>query len=563
MPAPSVPLGVESIDENLCWGKVLTTSNMSCAQAGADGPAGTDLRSGRENNASQLCNVSGDATQSHYIQDPIPGRKDQWRCGISDGKDYGTSHLRRHRGRCTKIRHDDIGQIVMDKEGKLMSRKIDQMVVHDMLASAIIEQDLPFKFVEFKKIRCLINYLNPDSIPVARNTAKIDVMRIYMIEKDKLKKEMSSIPTRISLTSDLWTACTTEGYVCLTAHYVDSNWKLRSKIINFCHMPPPHTGSELSKKILEFLNEWGIDKKIFSLTLDNASSNDVMQEQLKNKLIVENSLLCDGQFFHVRCSAHILNLIVQECLKVASDTLYKIRESIKYVRGSEGRMLKFKVCIAKIGGVDASVGLCLDVPTRWNSTYFMLESAIKYKHVFEKLHMYDDNYRFSPSVEEWKRAEKIHVFLLPFYRTTNLISGTSYPTSNLYFMQVWKIQCVLLDTLRDEDEVLRSMANRMVKKFEKYWDDYSVVLAMGAILDPRVKLETLNYCFERVDDSTFETKLQLVKRKLYMLFEQYRNTIAPTSMQTLTSDAPQKKAKVQDLDYLFDNYAIIYGYTPG
>ncbi|XP_019459986.1 PREDICTED: zinc finger BED domain-containing protein RICESLEEPER 2-like [Lupinus angustifolius] len=215
-------------------------------------------------------------------------------------------------------------------------------------------------------------------------------------------------------------------------------------------------------------------------------------------------------------------------------------------------MLKFKVCIEKIGGVDTSDGLCVDAPTRWNSTYLMLESGLKYRHVFEKLHMYDDNYRFSPSVEEWKRAEKIHVFLLPFYCTTNLIYGTSYPTFNLYFMQVWKIQCVLLDTLRDEDEVLMSMANRMVKKFEKYWDDYSVVLAMGAILDPRMKLETLNYCFERVDNSTFETKLQLVKRKLYMLSEQYRSTSAPTFMQTLTSNAPQKKAKFQDLGYMFD-----------
>ncbi|CAL0301728.1 unnamed protein product [Lupinus luteus] len=32
-----------------------------------------------------------------------------YRCGVSDGKDYDTSHLCRHRGRCTKIRHDDIG----------------------------------------------------------------------------------------------------------------------------------------------------------------------------------------------------------------------------------------------------------------------------------------------------------------------------------------------------------------------------------------------------------------------------------------------------------------------
>jgi len=66
---------------------------------------------------------------------------------------------------------------------------------------------------------------------------------------------MTQSPFRISLTSDLWTTCTTKGYICLTAHYFDFSWKLKSKIINFCHMPPPHTGFELSKKILEFLSD--------------------------------------------------------------------------------------------------------------------------------------------------------------------------------------------------------------------------------------------------------------------------------------------------------------------
>ena len=35
-------------------------------------------------------------------------------------------------------------------------------------------------------------------------------------------------------------------------------------------------------------------------------------------------LLCDGIFFHVRCGAHILNLIVQEGLKIIDDSVIKI-----------------------------------------------------------------------------------------------------------------------------------------------------------------------------------------------------------------------------------------------
>jgi len=41
--------------------------------------------------------------------------------------------------------------------------------------------------------------------------------------------------------------------------------------------------------------------------------------------------------------------------------------------------------------------------------------------------------------------------LLPFYEITNLISASSYPTSNLYFLQVWNIQTFFMESLKDED----------------------------------------------------------------------------------------------------------------
>ncbi|XP_050909603.1 zinc finger BED domain-containing protein RICESLEEPER 3-like [Lathyrus oleraceus] len=158
-------------------------------------------------------------------------------------------------------------------------------------------------------------------------------------------------------------------------------------------------------------------------------------------------------------------------------------------------MKKFKECIKLIGGIETSAGLSYDVSTRWNSTYLMLQSALKYQRVFASLSFHDDNYKVFPSEEDWKRGDKICTFLLPFYETTNLISGTSYPTSNLYFLQIWKIQCVLMASIKDEDTLIRDMAKRMMIKFEKYWSDYSVVLALGAVLDPRIKLTSLEYIY--------------------------------------------------------------------
>ena len=76
------------------------------------------------------------------------------------------------------------------------------------------------------------------------------------------------------LTSDGWIACTNIGFISLTTHYIDKDWKLKSKILSFAHMQPPHNGHDLSLKVLECLKYWGIERKIFSITLDDASSND-------------------------------------------------------------------------------------------------------------------------------------------------------------------------------------------------------------------------------------------------------------------------------------------------
>ena len=180
-----------------------------------------------------------------------------------------------------------------------------------------------------------------------------------------------------------------------------------------------------------FLEEWGIEKKIFSLTLDDASSNDKMQDYLKERLLHTNGLVSGGEFFHIWCCAHILNLSVQEGLKVVGPAVKKIRESIKYVKGSEGRMKVFKACVAKVGGIHTKMGLCLDVITRWNSTFLMLESALVYRRAFCSLAFDDRSYSSCPTNEEWERGQKMCDFLCPFFQITELISGSSYPTSNL------------------------------------------------------------------------------------------------------------------------------------
>lgn len=60
-----------------------------------------------------------------------------------------------------------------------------------------------------------------------------------------------------------------------------------------------------------------------------------------------------------------------------------------------------------------------------------------------------------------------------------------------------------------------------------------MVLAFGAILDPRIKLSMLEFFYSKVEDDYVkcQEKMELVKRKLYKLFDQYSNTNETSSSQ--------------------------------
>ena len=57
-------------------------------------------------------------------------------------------------------------------------------------------------------------------------------------------------------------------------------------------MQPLHTRRDLTLKVLEFLKDWGIERKIFSITLDNASSNDNIQTHVERTPMLVKYLSC-------------------------------------------------------------------------------------------------------------------------------------------------------------------------------------------------------------------------------------------------------------------------------
>ncbi|KAL4578780.1 hypothetical protein LXL04_014911 [Taraxacum kok-saghyz] len=344
------------------------------------------------------------------------------KCGqkYKAGSDQGTGNLKRHHKKCEKENTRDIGQyMIASNSGSIDMRnpKFSQAKFRELLIEGVVRHDLPFSFVEYEEMRKVWKYLEPNTSNICRNTAKADIQKLYETQWSRLRGELLRCPSRICLTSDAWTSIVTDGYLSLTAHYVDRSWVLQKRILNFSEFPPLHTGVAIAEKISGLIKNWGIEKKLFSITLDNASSNDVCVGLLKNQFRLMNTLVYDGKLFHLRCCAHILNLIVQDGLKQIDVAVEKVRECVKYVKGSSGRKVRFAQCCTQ-NLLDYKKALMQDVPTRWNSTYRMLSCAIYYRQAFSHLSLSDSNFEDCPSFDEWERCEKMCSFLKVFYEAT-------------------------------------------------------------------------------------------------------------------------------------------------
>ena len=141
--------------------------------------------------------------------------------------------------------------------------------------------------------------------------------------------------------------------------------------------------------------------------------------------------------------------------------------------------------------------------------------------MFNHLEAIDGNFTHCPRFDEWVKIEKICGFLKVFYEVTCAFSGSKYPTSNLYFPNVVRIRLVLKDELEGGDTFMRNMASKMFTKFEKYWADFSTIMAIAGILDPRYKFQFADWAYKKIYVGTHDVELGLLKDKLFALYDEY------------------------------------------
>ena len=232
-------------------------------------------------------------------------------------------------------------------------------------------------------------------------------------------------------------------------------------------MPPPHTKEVLLDVLMDILLDWNMDRKISTITVDNCSSNDRMIDILVEKLSLRGSLLLNGNIFHMRCAAHVLNLIVKEGLDVIGKEIEKIRDSVAYWSTTPSRVEKFEDADHQLP-IPCNKKLTLDCRTRWNSTYLMLSITITYTYVFPRLKQHEKHYMVVPLEERMEYGKrnmwKIEIVL----QHNGVFSRQNYPIANIFFIKVCEIKKALYYWLICVNDVVKTMTSSMLQKFGKY-----------------------------------------------------------------------------------------------
>lgn len=422
------------------------------------------------------------------------------------------------------------------------------------IARMIIMHDYPLHMVEHPGFVAFVQNLQPRFNMVSFNTVQGDCVATYLMEKQSLTKFIEGIPGRVCLTLDMWTSSQSVGYVFITGHFIDTDWKLHRRLLNVVMEPYPDSDTVLSHAVAVCLHDWSLESKLFSITYDRPLSEAALAN-LRPLIPIKNPHILNGQLLVGNCIARTLSSIATEVLAAGGDTVKKIRDSVKYVKTSESHEEKFLELKNQLQ-VPSERTLSLDDQTQWNTTYEMLVTASELKEVFSCLDTSDSDYKHAPSLEDWKQVDTLCTYLKLIFDAANILTTTSNPTAVTFFHEVWRIQTELVRTITSEDPFISSLTKVMQDRIEKYWKNCSLALATAVVMDPRFKMKLVEFSFNKIYGEEAPTFIKIVDDGIHELFHEYLTLplpLTPTYADDGTGGANVKTEDSQGGTLLTDN----------
>lgn len=462
---------------------------------------------------------------------------------ISGSKLAGTSHLKRHiaLGICpvnrtnqndgqllsltphptingSQSQSQEVNNNLPRKRNKAISFYQDRCR-HD-IAKMIIMHEYPLTIVELPSFLNSIRALQPQFPNIPLDAIEKECLGVYMREKQTLLNLVNSVDGRVNLSLDIWSTDQSVGYACITGQFIDDDWKLHRRILGIALLPFPESESALNHAILSCISDWNLENKLFAVTLDESFANKAVRKNVKRILSDKNPLILNGKLLIGSCYARVLGLLAQDSLGALSESIKKVRDSVKYVVTIEGIQERFNDLKLQLQ-VPSTKSLILDDQNQWNTTYNMLIAACELKEVFSCLDAFDPNYQNTLTMDEWKELEILCTFLKLLIDAASILTGPTYPTANAFFHEVWKLQLELKHGALSDDLFIRNLITPMYERFNRYWKDCFLVFSIAVVMDPRFKMKLVEFSFSRIYGEDAESWIKTVSDGVREVFFDY------------------------------------------
>lgn len=385
---------------------------------------------------------------------------------------------------------------MFDKVKPLPHTSIKYLKITELIGKMICTDLLPFRMVENEGFRNLITYLEPRyEIPSRHSFSKTVIPNLYFKVKSKVKSILREA-NYISFTTDLWSTHTCEDFMSLTAHFINKDYQQVSlclEVIPFDRLG--HTANNISEFLCQTLNDWEITNEKVHLVIRDNAPNFVKALSLtpyKNNL---------------GCTAHTLQLVIKDSLfsqKIVSEACSKARRIVGHFKHSlqATKLLKD----FQLKNDLTTHRLIQDEPTRWDSTYLMLERLVEQRRAIAWL-LPDLKINVELSTSEWSLLEELLELLGKFYIVTQNISKAETTVSEIIpTINGLRVHLTSASTQPSLTSIKKDMVHSLNIRFRDI--EKNSLLAFATILDPRFK----NTVFQ--SDENYIEAIQLLKKEL-------------------------------------------------
>lgn len=104
------------------------------------------------------------------------------------------------------------------------------------------------------------------NIPSRNHISKVALPSLYAKCQLEIEREICSIEY-FAATTDLWSSTTAEPYLSLTVHFIDSEFEMKSKLLQTSFFPQDHTAECVAAGLKEVISAWSFFRRNDSYAL--------------------------------------------------------------------------------------------------------------------------------------------------------------------------------------------------------------------------------------------------------------------------------------------------------